>query len=107
MCGIVGVFYKGDGAVGPVGQIMTDMCDQLFRRGPDSAGVALYGAPIHGGLVVRVDLDRADLDLAAGEGEVAAGAVTTGKEATRTARSLRLIVADAAEGKLAEVFPDA
>ena len=43
MCGIVGVFYKREGATGPVGQIMADMCDQLFRRGPDSAGVALYG----------------------------------------------------------------
>lgn len=42
VCGIVGVFYKR-GSTGLVGQVMTDMCDPLFRRGPDSAGVALYG----------------------------------------------------------------
>jgi hypothetical protein len=71
VCGIVGVFYKG-GATGPVGQVMTDMCDQLFRRGPDSAGVALYGPRLDDGFVVRVDLDRLDLDVA--EGSVLAAA---------------------------------
>ena len=106
MCGIVGVFYKREGATGPVGQLMTDMCDQLFRRGPDSAGVALYGPPIDGGLVVRVDLDRPDLDAAEGEVIAAADQVTSVKEATRVSRSLRLIVTDDAEGKLADVIEE-
>ena len=106
MCGIVGVFYKGDGAVGPVGQVMSDMCDQLFRRGPDSAGVALYGAPVDGGLVVRVDLDRPDLDTAEGEVIAAADEVTSVKDAARSSRSLRLIVLDDAEGKLADVIEE-
>ena len=44
MCGITGIFYKTRDD-GPVGSVMVDMCDQLFRRGPDSAGVALYGPP--------------------------------------------------------------
>ncbi|MBI3647260.1 MAG: amidophosphoribosyltransferase [Actinobacteria bacterium] len=106
MCGIVGVFYKGEGAVGPVGQLMTDMCDQLFRRGPDSAGVALYGPPVTDGLVVRVDLDRPDLDTAEGEVLTAVDQVTTVKEAARVSRSLRLIVTDDAEGKLADVIEE-
>ena len=106
MCGIVGVFYKGDGAMGPVGQVMGDMCDQLFRRGPDSAGVALYGAPVDGGLVVRVDLDRPDLDTAEGEVIAAADEVTSVKYAARASRSLRLIVLDDAEGKLADVIEE-
>ena len=106
MCGIVGVFYKGPQMMGPVGQVMTDMCDQLFRRGPDSAGVALYGRPIEGGLVVRVDLDRPDLDQVEDEVIAAAGQVTSVKEAARSSRSLRLIVTDDAEGKLADVIEE-
>ncbi|HEV8565093.1 MAG TPA: amidophosphoribosyltransferase [Actinomycetota bacterium] len=103
MCGIVGVFYKAEGATGPVGQVLTDMCDQLFRRGPDSAGVALYGTPIDGGLVVRVDLDRPDLEVAEAGVLAAAEGVTSVKESERRDRSLRMIVADDAEGKLADV----
>ena len=106
VCGIVGVFYKGGDVEGPVGQIMTDMCDELFRRGPDSAGVAIYGHPIDDGLVVRVDLDRPDVDIAEGEVLQAVDGVTSVKEAVRTARSLRLVVADDAEGKLADVIEE-
>jgi methylamine---glutamate N-methyltransferase subunit A len=85
---------------------MSDMCDQLFRRGPDSAGVALYGAPVDGGLVVRVDLDRQDLDAAEGEVIAAADEVTSVKDAARSSRSLRLVVLDDAEGKLADVIEE-
>jgi glutamate synthase domain-containing protein 1 len=112
VCGIVGVFYKagaspGTGAaVGPIGQILSDMCDQLFRRGPDSAGVALYGAPLEDGFVVRVDLERRDLDAAEAEAVAAADEVTTVKEAARKDRSLRLVVADDAETKLADVIEE-
>ncbi len=106
MCGIVGVFYKGEGATGPVGQLMTDMCDQLFRRGPDSAGVALYGPALRDGFVVRVDLDRPDLDEAERLVLGAVGAATQISESARTSRSLRLVVADDAEGKLADLIEE-
>ena len=102
MCGIVGIFYKGEGSTGPVGQVMTDMCDQLFRRGPDSAGVALYGSPLQDGLVVRVDLERPDLETAADEVVTAAGELTAVKDWNLTSRSLRLIVASDDDGKLAD-----
>ncbi|MFN8233870.1 MAG: hypothetical protein U0V56_10515 [Actinomycetota bacterium] len=105
MCGIVGVFYKGDSA-GPVGQVISDMCDQLFRRGPDSAGVALYGPATDGVLVLRVDLDRPDLDTAEGEVIAAADELTSVKDARRSGRSLRLTVLDDARGKLADVIEE-
>ena len=104
MCGITGIFYKQRDD-GPVGQAMSDMCDQLFRRGPDSAGVALYGPPVDG-FVVRVDLDRPDLDLAEGEVLAAVGDVTSVKEASRKDRSLRVIVADDVDGKLADTIEE-
>jgi len=106
VCGIVGVFYKAEGRVGPVGRTLSDMCDQLFRRGPDSAGVALYGPPLDDGAVVRVDLERPDLEAAEEEVATAAGEVTTVKERDRRDRSLRLVVGDDAEGKLADVIEE-
>jgi hypothetical protein len=105
MCGIVGVFYKGD-TPGPVGQVLTEMCDQLFRRGPDSAGVALYGSPVGRGLVVRVDLERADVESAAREVAEAASTVTSVLGSSTAARSLRLLVTDDADGKLADVIEE-
>ena len=106
MCGIVGVFYKGAAATGPVGQVLTDMCDQLFRRGPDSAGVALYGPGVRDGLVVRVDLERPDPDAAEGEVLAVVDEVTTVNEASRRSRSLRLVVGDDASGKLADIVEE-
>jgi methylamine---glutamate N-methyltransferase subunit A len=105
MCGIVGVFYKGD-TPGPVGQVLTEMCDQLFRRGPDSAGVALYGSPVGRGVVVRVDLERADVESAAREVAEAASTVTSVLGSSTAARSLRLLVTDDADGKLADVIEE-
>lgn len=102
MCGIVGVFYKQEGATGPVGQVLADMCDQLFRRGPDSAGVALYGPAMPEALVVRVDLEGEDLPRVEEEIVAAVEEITAIKESSRSERSLRLVVADDADGKLAD-----
>jgi len=56
MCGLAGFFDKtGRGDV-PVGKIMIRMLEALGRRGPDSAGVALYGAGKTNDLVLRVKL---------------------------------------------------
>lgn len=83
MCGITGIFYKRRDD-GPIGHAMVDMCDQVFRRGPDSAGVALYGR-LSDGFVVRVDLDRPDLDDAAAEVGIAADQATALRGHTRMA----------------------
>lgn len=54
MCGIVGFLYKD--AFGPVGEIQVKMLDALYRRGPDSTGVALYGAPQESAYVLHARL---------------------------------------------------
>ncbi len=62
MCGIVGFFAK-DGGQAEVGQTILGMLRALGCRGPDSAGVALFGAPDDGRFVVRVKLgDEGDLE---------------------------------------------
>ena len=89
VCGIVGFFDKrpdagtraghpreGVGPVGaPVGKILLSMLTTLGRRGPDSAGAALYGDPQ--GFVVRVKLgERGDLGPRAAEVAERARALT-------------------------------
>jgi glutamate synthase domain-containing protein 1 len=45
MCGIVGL-HLIDAALGPhLGELLTGMLGQVVERGPDSAGVAVYGDP--------------------------------------------------------------
>jgi len=62
MCGIAGFFAK-DGEQAEVGTTILAMLRALGCRGPDSAGVALFGTPDDGRFVVRVKLgDRGDLE---------------------------------------------
>ena len=56
MCGIVGFFAKDGGGQAEIGQTILSMLRALGCRGPDSAGVALFGAPDDGRFVVRVKL---------------------------------------------------
>lgn len=55
MCGIVGFFAK-DGGPAEIGRTILGMLRALGCRGPDSAGVALFGAPNDDQFVVRVKL---------------------------------------------------
>jgi methylamine---glutamate N-methyltransferase subunit A len=56
MCGIVGYFDKIGAAHQPIGKILLGMLDALACRGPDSAGVALFGFPRPHQLVARVKI---------------------------------------------------
>jgi methylamine---glutamate N-methyltransferase subunit A len=56
MCGIVGYFEKTGAENQPVGKVLLGMLDALACRGPDSAGVALFGTAQANQLVARVKL---------------------------------------------------
>ena len=57
MCGIAGFFDKsGDHRNSSVGQILIAMLEGLACRGPDSAGVALFGTSTDRRAVLRVKL---------------------------------------------------
>ncbi len=43
MCGIVGLHLKGDRYTERLGELLTGMLTQVRERGPDSAGVGVYG----------------------------------------------------------------
>ncbi len=44
MCGIVGLFLKDKALEPQLGQMLTDMLITMTDRGPDSAGIAVYGS---------------------------------------------------------------
>lgn len=79
MCGIVGYLDRTNDGLGSLGEAILGMLQALECRGPDSAGVALFGKPQDHRFVVRVKLG--------GEGsarklsEVAAEVTTTGSYA--------------------------
>ena len=58
MCGIVGFLDKTGDESAPVGKTMLDMISALSRRGPDSAGVALYGGRRDGDFVIKAKLGK-------------------------------------------------
>ncbi|MBL0374939.1 glutamine amidotransferase family protein [Rhizobium sp. KVB221] len=48
MCGIAGLFLKDKSLEGELGALLSDMLVTLTDRGPDSAGIAIYGGGSNG-----------------------------------------------------------
>ena len=64
MCGIAG-YLSRTGADEPVGRVLLDMLTGLAKRGPDSAGLALYKPETDGSHVAWVRLpEHGDADAA-------------------------------------------
>jgi glutamate synthase domain-containing protein 1 len=55
MCGIIGFLERRDGQRYPLGRTLLNMLQALSCRGPDSAGVAVFGPPAPG-WILRVTL---------------------------------------------------
>ena len=64
MCGIVGLFLKDKSLEPQLGAMLTDMLVTMTDRGPDSAGIAIYGDSAQGGAKLTVQSDQADADFA-------------------------------------------
>ncbi|MCV6586458.1 MAG: glutamine amidotransferase, partial [Marinibacterium sp.] len=62
MCGIVGLFLKDRDLEGQLGSLLSDMLVTMTDRGPDSAGIAIYGGGSagQGKLVVQSDQPGSD-----------------------------------------------
>ena len=58
MCGIAGFLTKTENDLAPVGNTILQMLKPLAVRGPDSAGVALYGPKANDGVVVQIKLGK-------------------------------------------------
>lgn len=64
MCGIVGLFLKDPSLELMLGDMLTDMLVTMTDRGPDSAGIAIYGAETAGNAKLTVQSDTPDEDFA-------------------------------------------
>ncbi|MBI4608033.1 MAG: glutamine phosphoribosylpyrophosphate amidotransferase [Candidatus Rokubacteria bacterium] len=91
MCGIVGFLNKRSDGEAPIGKILLSLLTALGRRGPDSAGAALYGDPQ--GFAVRVKLgERGDLAPRAAQVTECARAFAQVAAAEIQGHYLRLVV---------------
>jgi methylamine---glutamate N-methyltransferase subunit A len=77
MCGIVGLFLKDKALEPRLGQLLSDMLITLSDRGPDSAGVAIYG---RGGRNTKVTVQSPEpaTDFEALETELSAAGIDAG-----------------------------
>ncbi len=64
MCGIVGLFLKDDRLAPDLGTLLAGMLVTLTDRGPDSAGIAIYGAEAPGAAKLTVQSDDPEADFA-------------------------------------------
>jgi methylamine---glutamate N-methyltransferase subunit A len=64
MCGIVGLFLKDPKLEPQLGALLTDMLITMTDRGPDSAGIAIYGRPEKGRAKLTVQSADPDTDFA-------------------------------------------
>ena len=64
MCGIVGLFLKDKALEPQLGAMLTDMLITMTDRGPDSAGIAIYGAGAEGLAKLTIQSDSPETDFA-------------------------------------------
>ncbi len=64
MCGIVGLFLKDRSLEPDLGAMLSDMLITMTDRGPDSAGIAIYGDETEGKLKLTIQSDTPSLDFA-------------------------------------------
>ena len=57
MCGIVGLFLKDESLQPDLGRLLARMLVTMTDRGPDSAGIAIYGAEVPGRAKLTVQSD--------------------------------------------------
>jgi methylamine---glutamate N-methyltransferase subunit A len=63
MCGIVGLFLKDKSLEPQLGELLSDMLIVMTDRGPDSAGIAIYGSAANGRAKVTAQSANPDADF--------------------------------------------
>ncbi|WP_171179313.1 glutamine amidotransferase family protein [Ruegeria sp. HKCCD8929] len=108
MCGIVGLFLKDEALQPQLGSLLTDMLITMSDRGPDSAGIAVYGTDDAGQskLTVQSDSPGAFDGLAEKLGGALGAAVSLTRRDTHAVLSVPAGQADAARAALRVLAPD-
>ncbi|AAV94863.1 glutamine amidotransferase family protein [Ruegeria pomeroyi] len=109
MCGIVGLFLKDKSLESQLGVLLTDMLITMTDRGPDSAGIAIYGEPSPTVSKVTVQSENPDrdfADLAEKVQPMVGGPVSLSRRDTHAVLSVPHGTAEALRRQLREVAPD-
>jgi len=93
MCGIVGLFLKDQSLQPELGTMLTDMLITMSDRGPDSAGIAIYGSEGKGSKIT-LQSQSPDADFAGLADEIAG---TLGCKANLDVRDTHAVLAVPAE----------
>jgi glutamate synthase domain-containing protein 1 len=75
MCGIVGLFLKDKSLDPQLGALLSEMLITMTDRGPDSAGIAIYGGGAEGRAKITVQSARPSMDFAGLETDLAAAGI--------------------------------
>lgn len=92
MCGIVGLFLKDKRLEPRLGDLLSDMLITMTDRGPDSAGIAIYGGAAAGKAKVTIQSSDPATDFAGLDADLA----NAGLEAVVTVKSTHAVVEIAA-----------
>ncbi|RIX97443.1 glutamine amidotransferase [Aureimonas flava] len=109
MCGIVGLFLKDKSLEPRLGALLSDMLVTMTDRGPDSAGIAIYGGEAEGVAKITVQSPNPARDfpgLEAALSDASGGAARVAVKSTHAVVSLPADRLDAVRAALAEVAPD-
>ena len=98
MCGIVGLFLKDDSLSPRLGCMLSDMLVTMTDRGPDSAGIAVYGAETSGGFKVTVQAEDPETAFAGLAEHLSAA---TGQPCSLAAKSTHAVISTAPDNAAA------
>lgn len=88
MCGIVGLFIKDKSLEPRLGEFLSDMLVTLSDRGPDSAGIAIYGPAANGRNKVTLQSAAPDKDF----GDLAEAMKNAGIDAEVIVKSTHAVI---------------
>ncbi|CUJ97846.1 Glutamine--fructose-6-phosphate aminotransferase [isomerizing] [Ruegeria denitrificans] len=108
MCGIVGLFLKDRTLEPQLGAMLTDMLITMTDRGPDSAGIAIYGSEANGKSKLTVQSDDPDADFASLADELSeqiGSAVSLQRNDTHAVLELEAAQVEAARATVRDLRP--
>ncbi|GGE05519.1 glutamine amidotransferase [Aureimonas endophytica] len=109
MCGIVGLFLKDKTLEPELGALLSEMLVTMTDRGPDSAGIAIYGGETNDLAKITVQSAAPERDfpgLEAKLGEASGGAATVTVKSTHAVIAVPSDRLDAVRAALARTAPD-
>ena len=109
MCGIVGLFLKDKSLEPKLGEMLTSMLITMTDRGPDSAGIAIYGDESKGNSKMTVQSGTPELDFAGLDSaltEALGGSVSMDVVSTHAVLSIPAGSFEKARAALSEMRPN-